>query len=1005
MSKKPKVGMWSGLTAVTAVLTAGAIVGTTVAFHYTTTVNNYLDADTYKIIKGDSDEDTEYFKSDFTSDEERESYEAELCAQVEAEGAALLKNDNNALPLASGAKVSLFGHGSVDLMYGGTGSGSVDTSKAPNFKQALEDQGIQINSTLWDLYSSDDMMKNYSRITPAAISDTLEANTQYAVNEAPWSKLSSAESSFADYGDAAIVVFSRSGGEGADLPSGENGTNDSWIKGQEGDGNYLALSAEEKELLQNLKTLKDNGTFKKIIVLINSSNAIEMEICGEDYGIDSAMWIGDVGQTGINGVAQLLAGEVTPSGSLVDSYLYDNMANPAIYNFYTQAYPNAADYNLLTDGPDVQGMYSVYQEGIYLDYRYYETRYAVMGTGNAGNYNWSTTVAFPFGYGDSYTTFEYSDFNVTESADAFNVTLKVTNTGSTYSGKETVQLYFQSPYTDYDKQNKVEKAAVELCGFGKTEILEPGASETVTVNVPRSELAAYDANGAKTYILDAGDYYLTAAHDSHDAINNVLAAKGYTVENGMTADGNADMAWNYNVASLDKDTYSVSAVTGEAITNQFDNADPSYYGMDGINYLSRSDWQGTWPQVVTLEANEALIADLNMTGNYTADPDSDAVMPTMGADNGMTLGMMIGKSYDDPDWDKLLDQVTFDEMAKLIGQGYHNTAMVQSVSKPSTLDDNGPQGFTQSLTGISTNHCAYSDENIMAATFNTELMEEVGKCIGNDVMDLGASGLYGPAMDTHRNAYCGRNFEYYSEDGFLSGKIAAAEISGIQSKGVYVYMKHFALNDSETKCRCISTWANEQSIREIYLKPFEMSVTEGGAKAVMNAFARVGAVWSGADAGLMTNVLRNEWGFDGFVLTDFSGNPMFTARGIALRTFDAAYGVLAGTDSWDSSDVQWTTELTTQYKDCPEVVQAMRQSTHRILYVIANSCAMNGFTADTKIVKVTPWWQTALIVLDVVLAVLTVLCIVMLVKRIKASKAAKAAAATEPPADNNSTNQ
>ena len=229
----------------------------------------------------------------------------------------------------------------------------------------------------------------------------------------------------------------------------------------------------------------------------------------------------------------------------------------------------------------------------------------------------------------------------------------------------------------------------------------------------------------------------------------------------------------------------------------------------------------------------------------------------------MTLGMMIGKSYDDPDWDKLLDQVTFDEMAKLIGQGYHNTAMVQSVSKPSTLDDNGPQGFTQSLTGISTNHCAYSDENIMAATFNTELMEEVGKCIGNDVMDLGASGLYGPAMDTHRNAYCGRNFEYYSEDGFLSGKIAAAEISGIQSKGVYVYMKHFALNDSETKCRCISTWANEQSIREIYLKPFEMSVTEGGAKAVMNAFARVGAVWSGADAGLMTNVLRNEWGFDG----------------------------------------------------------------------------------------------------------------------------------------------
>ena len=769
----------------------------------------------------------------------------------------------------------------------------------------------------------------------------------------------------------------------------------------------LQLTQEEKDLLAMARE-----NFDKVIVLINSTNAMQCDFLTDDsYGVDAALWIGYTGTWGLNAVADILTGEVNPSGHLVDTYCNDNSTAPSLVNFYGTQYANATEdnnaewYDFMLDG---NKYYNVYSEGIYIGYRYYETRYedAVLGQGNAGDYDYNANVAYPFGYGLSYTTFDWSNFKSSYDAatDSFNVSVDVKNTGSV-AGKEVVQVYFQSPYTDYDKQNKVEKAAVELCGFGKTEILEPGASETVTVNVPRSELAAYDANGAKTYILDAGDYYLTAAHDSHDAINNVLAAKGYTVENGMTADGNADMAWNYNVASLDKDTYSVSAVTGEAITNQFDNADPSYYGMDGINYLSRSDWQGTWPQVVTLEANEALIADLNMTGNYTADPDSDAVMPTMGADNGMTLGMMIGKSYDDPDWDKLLDQVTFDEMAKLIGQGYHNTAMVQSVSKPSTLDDNGPQGFTQSLTGISTNHCAYSDENIMAATFNTELMEEVGKCIGNDVMDLGASGLYGPAMDTHRNAYCGRNFEYYSEDGFLSGKIAAAEISGIQSKGVYVYMKHFALNDSETKCRCISTWANEQSIREIYLKPFEMSVTEGGAKAVMNAFARVGAVWSGADAGLMTNVLRNEWGFDGFVLTDFSGNPMFTARGIALRTFDAAYGVLAGTDSWDSSDVQWTTELTTQYKDCPEVVQAMRQSTHRILYVIANSCAMNGFTADTKIVKVTPWWQTALIVLDVVLAVLTVLCIVMLVKRIKASKAAKAAAATEPPADNNSTNQ
>ena len=370
---KPKVRLWSVLTGLTAILTVAAIVGNIIANQYATTINVALNASTYKIIHGENTGDTEYFKKGFASDEEREAYEAELCATVEAEGAALLKNENNALPLASGAKVSLFGHGSVDLMYGGTGSGSVDTSKAPNLKQALEAQGITINQTLWDLYSSDSMMSKYSRMTPASISDTLEANTQYAVNEAPWSALSSAESSFAEYGDAAIVVLSRSGGEGADLPSGENGTSDNWISGQEGDGNYLALSAEEIELLQNLKALKDNGTFKKIVVLINSSNAIELdflnpEICGEDYGIDAAMWIGDVGQTGINGVGQLLSGAVTPSGSLVDTYLYDNMANPAMYNFYTQAYPNAAEYNLLTEGADVQGMYSVYQEGIYLGY-------------------------------------------------------------------------------------------------------------------------------------------------------------------------------------------------------------------------------------------------------------------------------------------------------------------------------------------------------------------------------------------------------------------------------------------------------------------------------------------------------------------------------------------------------------------------------------------------------------------------------------------------------------
>ena len=998
MAKNKKKGngvvLWSVLTGVSAVAFGAACVGTNLANASAQAVNIALKTSTNKTVG--KDDSVKYFETGFDSVEELEAHDKEIAEQLTGEGAVLLKNDG-ALPLAKGDKVSTLSHSSVGIATCGTGSADIDTSKAPTLKEALEADGLEVNPTLWDFYLTGEGSKfprNPSKDTDAT---GIKVRSDYNVNEVPMDVYTSdVKDSFASYGDAAIVTITRLAGEMYDVPIGgfTDGTD------------ALQLTQEEKDLLAMARE-----NFDKVIVLINSTNAMQCDFLTDDsYGVDAALWIGYTGTWGLNAVVDILTGEVNPSGHLVDTYCNDNSAAPSLVNFYGAQYTNATEdnndqwYDFQLDG---NKYYNVYSEGIYVGYRYYETRYedVVMGQGNAGSYDYNATVAYPFGYGLSYTTFDWSNFKSSydASTDSFNVSVDVKNTGSV-AGKEVVQVYFQSPYTDYDKQNKVEKASVELCGFGKTEILEPGASETVTVNVPRSELAAYDANGAKTYILDAGDYYLTAAHDSHDAINNVLAAKGYTAENGMTDDGNADMAWNYNVASLDSTTYATSAATGEAITNQFDNADPSYYGMDGINYLSRSDWQGTWPQTVSLEANDELIAALNQTGNYTADPNTDAVMPTMGADNGMTLGMMIGKSYDDPDWDKLLDQVTFDEMATLIGQGYHSTAMMQSVSKPRTLDDNGPQGFTQSLTGISTNHCAYSDENIMAATFNTDLMNEVGQCIGNDVMDLGASGLYGPAMDTHRNAYCGRNFEYYSEDGFLSGKIAAAEISGIQSKGVYVYMKHFALNDSETKCRCISTWANEQSIREIYLKPFELAVTEGGAKAVMNAFARVGATWSGADAGLMTNVLRNEWGFDGFVLTDFSGNPMFTARGIALRTFDAAYGVLAGTDSWDSSDVQWTTELTTQYKDCPEVVQAMRQATHRILYVVANSCAMNGFTADTKIVKVTPWWQTALIVLDVVLAVLTVLCIVMLVKRVKAAKAAKAAAAAEPtqtPENNN----
>ena len=974
------------LTALFAILTVVCIVGTNFALSASQAINIFLDIETYKIVdNGDGeDEDTEYFKSEYSSQEELEAAGADVAERVHEEGSVLLKN-NGVLPLSADAKVSTLSHSSIDFVTCGTGAADIDTSEAPTLKEALESRGLTVNPTLWDFYESG-AGSTYIRY-PGKLANQTEGaggRMNFQVNEVPMSVYTSdVKSSLSSYNDAAIVTISRISGEGADLAY------DGFVDGT----NFLELTEEEKDLLKMA-----NENFDNIIVLINSTNAIECDfIDDEAYGIDAVLWVGYTGEWGLNGVADILVGNANPSGRLVDTYCIDNTTNPAMVDVYANVYSNYDEtdtskwYNVAGGQLDGNAAYITYQEGIYIGYRYYETRYedVVMGTANVGDYDYASTVKYPFGYGLSYTTFEYSDFKAEydKSTDSFNVEVTVTNTGDV-AGKEVVQVYFQSPYTDYDKENGIEKASIELCGFGKTAVLDPGASETVTVNVAREELVCYDETTAQTYILDAGDYYLTVGKDAHDALNNVLAAKGYTTANGMTADGNAAMTYLYNVAELDAETYSVSSATGYEITNQFEEADLSQYGYD-ITYLSRSNWTGTWPTVMTIEATDEMFADgLYMYQTYDGIEGSETEMPTMGASNGLTLAMMIGKDYDDPAWEDLLDQLTFEEMATLIGQGYHNTAACPSVSKPATVDDNGPQGFTQSLTGVAVSITAYSDENIMAATWNRELMEEMGECLGEDCMMLGASGLYGPAMNIHRNAYAGRNFEYYSEDPYLSGQIASAEVQGIQSKGVYVYIKHFALNDSETMCRCISTWANEQAIREIYLEAFKAPVTEGGAYSVMNAFARVGVVWSGAHYGMQTEVLRNEWGLKGFSLTDFSGNAMFEQYGLYMKSFDVAHGLLAGTDSWDSSSLAWTNDLNNLYKDDADVCQAMRQASHRILYTVANSNAMNGISSSQTVVAVTPWWQTALYALTAVCGVMTVVSVVMVVRKKKASKAA-----------------
>ena len=523
-AKRKNVLAWKILTILCAVVMVISVPLSVLAVKFDNTMAARFGGSFWKLQNEDTN--AQYYTSDFNSAEEMVDYGLALTQQVEAEGAALLMNNNNALPLAADAKVSTFSNSSVNLVYGGTGSGNIDASTADTLRTALEKVGVTVNPTLWDFYTVG-AGKDYARSKSGTVATASEVTA-----EVPWDVYTDdVKNSVAQYGDAAIVTLSRVGGEGADLAYGEV--------------NYLALDENEKAMLQNVAEMKKNGIVKKTIVLINSANALQVDFLkNNEYDIDAALWIGDVGISGINAVAEILTGKVNPSGSLVDTYCYDNFSAPAMWNFTPTTYEGYVEGG---DVPAKSKSYMIYQEGIYVGYKYYETRYEdfVTGSGNAGDYAYGDIVAYPFGYGLSYTSYDISDMKVNYNAadDTYTVTVKVTNTGA-MAGKKTVQVYVQSPYTDYDKQNGVEKSAVSLVGFGKTGMIEPGASETLSMTVNKRDIASYDTYGAGTYILDAGDYYFTAATDAHNAVNNILAAKGYTVENTngkMTADGNADL--------------------------------------------------------------------------------------------------------------------------------------------------------------------------------------------------------------------------------------------------------------------------------------------------------------------------------------------------------------------------------------------------------------------------------------------------------------------------------
>lgn len=1004
---------------------------------YATTINWFFNSSggTYQVSGGGEI----YFKSDYTKKDAsgktqldakgKEVYDSaalekagdELVKEVAGEGFVLISN-NGALPLAENTTVSLFGQSVDNPVTSGTGSGATTGTNA-TYVSSLKAGNLKVNEDSYNFYATGDIAKNYKLAVPGMHDDN-----PFRINECPWDTVKSSSSYQKMIScDTALVVFSRNGGEGYDLSNGVSDVGYDFGEIHVADGrtiaegsltgdNYLELNGAERGVLAGLKSLKDAGTIKNIVVVLNSANAIQLDflnkdLCGADYGIDACLWIGATGQSGLDALGSILSGKINPSGHLVDTYCYDNLKEPSIYNFGHNAYANyESDYRAKANAEDKlaymsEKFYNVYREGIYVGYRYYETRYEdyVLGTGNAGNFDYANTVAYSFGHGLSYSEFKYSNFSVSEEGSKMSVTVTVTNT-SDIPGKEVVEVYAQTPYTDYDKQKNIEKSAVELVGFEKTKLLAKGESETVTVTFDKELLAAYDAYGYKTYIMDAGDYYLTVGNGAHDALNNILEAKNADKSKmtGAPAEINADgeIVYTWNEAQLDSTTYSKSSSTQADITNRFDNADLNLYdnGSQKIQYVTRSDWNGSF-DCSSLAAMKSTFVSLNMTDKmyeevrpevYTAPAEAaNAKMPAVDKDNGLKLVMFRGVPLDGSitrngktyTWDDLLDQLSLKNMRDLIAEGQHTTKVIPSVSKPATSDQNGPSGFSSSFVGGGKG-TAYPAPCIRAATWNKELVNRVGKMIGEDGLHSGCNGLYGPAANIHRNAYCGRNFEYYSEDPVVSGNIAAQEVRGIQSKGIIVYMKHFALNDSETHREGVCTWANEQAIREIYLEAFRNACKkdDGNCHAIMSGFNRFGTEWCGNSDNLMNKVLRGEWGFDGFIVTDADACDTTTHCTIYMY---APRAVTSGTDIFDGVNNHDRKSQLSAYSKDAYVVSCMRESAKRILYSVANSAAMNGIGANSQITETLPAWQAAAVALAVVFAVFTAVSVVMLILNLK----------------------
>ena len=869
----------------------------------------------------------------------------ELAKDVQSEAVTLLKNDDSNLPL-SGKKVNVFGWGSTNPVYGGTGSGSMSKQyKTVSLLDGMKQAGLKTNTELSKLYT--DYRKDRPEVGMFAQDWTLP--------EVPAKQYSDKLVSDAkDFSDEAVVVLTRVGGEGADLPTDmkakgityKNNSKD-YDDFQKGES-FLQLSKTERDMIDLV-----TSNFKKVTLVYNGANTFQFDFLNDYPQIQSVVWCPPAGQTGFSALGEVLAGETNPSGKTSDTFLKDLTKSVSYNNFgkfeYTNMADKAAKYKGFT-GDDVTAIpgFVNYSEGIYVGYKFYET------ASDEGLINYDDTVAFPFGYGLSYTSFDQKLDSVKYKGGKVTVTATVTNTGDK-AGKDVVEVYYNPPYTD----GGIEKASKNLAGFEKTKELQPGESQKVTVKFDDDDMASYDYKGAKAYMLEKGDYDISIQSDSHHVIDH----KAITVKDTVTYDSDS------NTHNGDK----------TVATNQFDDV------AGDVTYLSRADHFANYKEATAAPTNFKMSDKAKETfynnSNYDPkkfDKDSDK-MPTTGAKNGLKLSDMYGKDYDDADWDKLLDQLTFDDMDNLIANGGYGTQAVKSVGKIQLTDADGPASLNNNFTGVGS--IGFPASTAFACTWNKDLAKQFGEMIGDMAHDMHVAGWYAPAMNIHRNAFSGRTFEYFSEDSLLSGVMASSEISGAKSKGVYSFMKHFALNDQETKrTEMLCTWTNEQAMREIYLKPFEMSVKEGGAQAVMSSFNYIGNTYAGADSALLQTVLRGEWGFKGFVLTDYFG-------GYGYQNADQE--VRAGNDSMLA-----TTKITNHITDKSATsVKAMRQAAHNILYTAANSWQYaNG---EPKVA--TPIWKTAMYVAWGVVAVLVIGLEFLTIKRYLSRK--KAVATIEPAAE------